>query len=115
MSPEEKNLEIHKLLGWETSPDGKKWKSPYGRYYTTWRKRCRDGVSFLYENKVTDYHGGEGNIAYVEHALLGRTFNNWLAYEAELSGILGPEAHPLSASPAQRVDALLKMHGAYHE
>ena len=52
MNREKQRIAIATACGWELSPDGKKWRTPYRSSY---RFRRKIGDQFYYTNEVPDY------------------------------------------------------------
>lgn len=118
MTPQAQQLALALLCGWEPGPDGKRWKSPYGRAYFLYRKPF--GEAHTYHNALPDYtdlnalHGAERQLL--------TTRDLCERYEEELCGAAWDEtqanAFPASGfswhyGPEHRRAALLRVFGKW--
>ena len=111
------NEQIFKLLGWETRPDGKRWKSEYCKAYYKYRKlNCHGG--HWYENKVPMYDRDLGLVINAEQQLGLHEDQEWIEIlinivlwdkriDFDKSNVYDWAALCASATAEQRCEAIL--------
>lgn len=112
MNQEKQRIAIAEACGWEQSPDGKKWRTPYKSSY---RFRRKIGDQFYYTNEVPDYLNSLGAMHEAVETLRHKDGPEWFDFQKHLLDICGSTMNCIQATAAQRAEAFLKTLGLWEE
>jgi len=112
MNQEKQRIATAEACGWELSPDGKKWRTPYKSSY---RFRRKIGDQFYYTNEVHDYLNNLNAMHEAVETLRHKDGPEWFDFQKHLMDICGSTMNCIQATAAQRAESFLKTLGLWTE